>query len=101
VRASRSLKPSSFGGVGAAFDFPKGVLHKRPAWMGNHGLEWFYSGLRFEPRRLVAPLMFMSGICGACRLELTGSKKARVGGVAVFSRSGKNVNTLRFAVSAV
>ena len=40
-----------FIGVGAAFDFHSGRVRRAPAWMRNHGLEWFYRLLR-EPRRL-------------------------------------------------
>ncbi len=37
--------------VGAAFDFHAGTLKQAPAWMQDHGLEWFYRLLK-EPGRL-------------------------------------------------
>jgi len=38
-------------GVGAAFDFHAGLLHRAPEWMRSSGLEWVYRLLQ-EPRRL-------------------------------------------------
>jgi N-acetylglucosaminyldiphosphoundecaprenol N-acetyl-beta-D-mannosaminyltransferase len=38
-------------GVGAAFDFHSGTLHRAPLWMQQHGLEWLHR-LCCEPRRL-------------------------------------------------
>lgn len=38
-------------GVGAAFDFHTGRVRQAPAWMREHGLEWFFR-LVSEPRRL-------------------------------------------------
>lgn len=38
-------------GVGAAFDFHTGRVRQAPAWMREHGLEWFFR-LISEPRRL-------------------------------------------------
>jgi len=38
-------------GVGAAFDYHAGTLHRAPVWMQNNGLEWAYR-LACEPRRL-------------------------------------------------
>jgi len=37
-------------GVGAAFKFLSGKLKRAPAWVGDHGLEWFWRFLN-EPRR--------------------------------------------------
>jgi N-acetylglucosaminyldiphosphoundecaprenol N-acetyl-beta-D-mannosaminyltransferase len=37
--------------AGALFDYVSGDLRRAPAWMTNHGLEWF-SRLFIEPRRL-------------------------------------------------
>jgi N-acetylglucosaminyldiphosphoundecaprenol N-acetyl-beta-D-mannosaminyltransferase len=38
-------------GVGAAFDLNTGRLTQAPAWMREHGMEWFFR-LVMEPRRL-------------------------------------------------
>jgi N-acetylglucosaminyldiphosphoundecaprenol N-acetyl-beta-D-mannosaminyltransferase len=38
-------------GVGAAFDFHTGRVRQAPAWMAEHGLEWFFR-LTQEPKRL-------------------------------------------------
>ena len=38
-------------GVGAAFKFLSGRMHRAPGWMGNHGLEWLWR-LLHEPRRV-------------------------------------------------
>ena len=38
-------------GVGAAFDLNTGRLTQAPAWMREHGMEWFFR-LMMEPRRL-------------------------------------------------
>jgi N-acetylglucosaminyldiphosphoundecaprenol N-acetyl-beta-D-mannosaminyltransferase len=38
-------------GVGAAFDIHAGRLAQAPAWMREHGMEWFHR-LLAEPRRL-------------------------------------------------
>lgn len=38
-------------GVGAAFDLNSGRLRQAPAWMREHGMEWFFR-LVMEPRRL-------------------------------------------------
>lgn len=38
-------------GVGAAFDFHAGTVHRAPAWMRANGLEWLHR-LYSEPRRL-------------------------------------------------
>ena len=38
-------------GVGAAFDLNTGRVKQAPAWMREHGLEWFWR-LLMEPRRL-------------------------------------------------
>jgi N-acetylglucosaminyldiphosphoundecaprenol N-acetyl-beta-D-mannosaminyltransferase len=38
-------------GVGAAFDYVSGAKRSAPAWMQEHGLEWFYR-LTSEPKRL-------------------------------------------------
>jgi len=38
-------------GVGAAFDLNSGRLTQAPAWMREHGMEWFFR-LVMEPRRL-------------------------------------------------
>lgn len=37
--------------VGAAFDYWAGLLRRPPAWMQDHGLEWFYRFVQ-EPKRL-------------------------------------------------
>jgi N-acetylglucosaminyldiphosphoundecaprenol N-acetyl-beta-D-mannosaminyltransferase len=37
-------------GVGAAFDLNTGRVKQAPAWMREHGLEWFWR-LLMEPRR--------------------------------------------------
>lgn len=39
--------------AGAAFDYVSGRLHRAPAWMTEHGLEWL-GRLIIEPRRLMA-----------------------------------------------
>lgn len=38
-------------GVGAAFDFALGRLHRAPKWMQERGLEWLFRLIQ-EPRRL-------------------------------------------------
>jgi len=38
-------------GVGAAFDLVTGRVKQAPAWMREHGIEWFYRFIQ-EPRRL-------------------------------------------------
>ncbi|WP_236651278.1 WecB/TagA/CpsF family glycosyltransferase [Aquabacterium fontiphilum] len=38
-------------GVGAAFDYHAGIIHRAPAWMQKIGMEWFHR-LCSEPRRL-------------------------------------------------
>jgi N-acetylglucosaminyldiphosphoundecaprenol N-acetyl-beta-D-mannosaminyltransferase len=38
-------------GVGAAFDIHSGLKKQAPAWMREHGLEWFYRLVQ-EPKRL-------------------------------------------------
>ncbi len=38
-------------GVGAAFDFHTGRVHRAPSWMRDNGLEWLHR-LASEPRRL-------------------------------------------------
>lgn len=46
-----ALRPAVLLGVGAAFDFLAGSVHRAPAWMRSLGLEWLYR-LACEPRRL-------------------------------------------------
>lgn len=46
-----ALRAPVLVGVGAAFDLHTGRLKQAPAWMREHGLEWFYRLVR-EPRRL-------------------------------------------------
>jgi N-acetylglucosaminyldiphosphoundecaprenol N-acetyl-beta-D-mannosaminyltransferase len=38
-------------GVGAAFDIHSGLKKQAPAWMREHGLEWFFRLVQ-EPKRL-------------------------------------------------
>jgi N-acetylglucosaminyldiphosphoundecaprenol N-acetyl-beta-D-mannosaminyltransferase len=38
-------------GVGAAFDYHAGTIHRAPLWMQRHGLEWLHR-VCSEPRRL-------------------------------------------------
>lgn len=45
------LSANALFGVGAAFDFHAGLIPQAPAWMQQHGLEWFYR-LTKEPKRL-------------------------------------------------
>jgi len=47
----RNRVPSTFVGVGAAFDFISGAKRQAPVWMRARGLEWAYRLAR-EPRRL-------------------------------------------------
>jgi N-acetylglucosaminyldiphosphoundecaprenol N-acetyl-beta-D-mannosaminyltransferase len=48
---SGRLKVPAMLGVGAAFDIHSGRKRQAPAWMREHGLEWFFRLLQ-EPRRL-------------------------------------------------
>jgi N-acetylglucosaminyldiphosphoundecaprenol N-acetyl-beta-D-mannosaminyltransferase len=41
----------SLRGIGTAFDIHSGRKKQAPAWMREHGLEWFFR-LMQEPRRL-------------------------------------------------
>jgi N-acetylglucosaminyldiphosphoundecaprenol N-acetyl-beta-D-mannosaminyltransferase len=43
--------PAVLVGVGAAFDYHAGIVHRAPLWMQRKGLEWLYR-LCSEPRRL-------------------------------------------------
>jgi N-acetylglucosaminyldiphosphoundecaprenol N-acetyl-beta-D-mannosaminyltransferase len=62
-------------GVGAAFDFHTGRISQAPAWMGEHGLEWFYR-LMMEPRRLWHRYLIQgSEFAALVLLELLGVKK--------------------------
>lgn len=38
-------------GLGASLDFEAGKIKRAPAWMSEHGLEWFYRFLK-EPKRM-------------------------------------------------
>jgi N-acetylglucosaminyldiphosphoundecaprenol N-acetyl-beta-D-mannosaminyltransferase len=51
MHAHRGRVQAVMLGVGAAFDFHAGVLHRAPRWMREHGLEWLHR-LASEPRRL-------------------------------------------------
>jgi N-acetylglucosaminyldiphosphoundecaprenol N-acetyl-beta-D-mannosaminyltransferase len=62
-------------GVGAAFDFISGRVPRGPAWMQEHGLEWFYR-LSREPRRLWRRyLVYGPKFAWNVGLELAGLKK--------------------------
>jgi N-acetylglucosaminyldiphosphoundecaprenol N-acetyl-beta-D-mannosaminyltransferase len=62
-------------GVGAAFDFHTGRVPQAPAWMGDHGLEWFYR-LMMEPRRLWRRyLIHGSEFAALVLLDLLGVRK--------------------------
>jgi len=61
-------------GVGAAFDLNSGRIKQAPAWMQEHGLEWFYRLLQ-EPRRLWRRyLVYGPRFLGNVILELLGLK---------------------------
>jgi N-acetylglucosaminyldiphosphoundecaprenol N-acetyl-beta-D-mannosaminyltransferase len=61
-------------GVGAAFDLNSGRMKQAPAWMREHGFEWFYRLLQ-EPLRLWRRyLVFGPKFLGNVILELLGLK---------------------------
>ena len=62
-------------GVGAAFDMHSGRLKQAPAWMREHGLEWFYRLVQ-EPRRLWRRYLVLGSmfVCNVS-LELAGLRK--------------------------
>jgi N-acetylglucosaminyldiphosphoundecaprenol N-acetyl-beta-D-mannosaminyltransferase len=62
-------------GVGAAFDMHTGRVKQAPAWMREHGLEWFYRLLQ-EPRRLWRRYIVLgSQFVGNVALELSGMRR--------------------------
>lgn len=62
-------------GVGAAFDFLSGRTRQAPAWMREHGLEWFFR-LSTEPRRLWRRyLVYGPKFVWAVAMELGGIRK--------------------------
>lgn len=62
-------------GVGAAFDMHTGRLKQAPAWMREHGLEWFYRLVQ-EPRRLWHRYIVLgSQFAFNASLELAGLKR--------------------------
>jgi N-acetylglucosaminyldiphosphoundecaprenol N-acetyl-beta-D-mannosaminyltransferase len=62
-------------GVGAAFDMHTGRLKQAPAWMREHGLEWFYRLVQ-EPRRLWHRYIVLgSQFAFDASLELAGLKR--------------------------
>ena len=64
-------------GVGQAFDLFSGRKKPAPAWMREHGLEWFYRFLQ-EPRRLWRRyLIYNSKFVAAVFLEILRGSSAR------------------------
>jgi len=53
--------PGVMLGVGAAFDFIAGTTRRAPAWMRDHGLEWFHR-LAHEPRRLAGRYAYTNSL---------------------------------------
>jgi N-acetylglucosaminyldiphosphoundecaprenol N-acetyl-beta-D-mannosaminyltransferase len=63
-------------GVGAAFDINSGRISQAPAWMREHGMEWFFR-LTQEPRRLWRRyIIYGSQFIFYVALELLGFKKS-------------------------
>ncbi|MDA8311245.1 MAG: WecB/TagA/CpsF family glycosyltransferase [Actinomycetota bacterium] len=75
VHHFRHRVPSTFVGVGAAFDFISGAKRQAPVWMQKRGLEWAYRLAR-EPRRLgrrylIGNARFVTGIvCERPKVEV-------------------------------
>jgi exopolysaccharide biosynthesis WecB/TagA/CpsF family protein len=68
------LKSRVLLGVGAAFDYNTGRLHRAPKWMQDCGLEWFFRLLQ-DPRRLAKryfsgiPRFFLGVLRQACGIQ--------------------------------